>query len=115
LGSSQRLLHWAGEEHPDLQPALKMALLQACHRDRQTMDDPAVLLKAIESAGLDRERAQEILAGEDYSEAVREREAMYLNAGIHSVPAVVINERHIVSGGQPVDVYERVIRELAGE
>jgi predicted DsbA family dithiol-disulfide isomerase len=112
--NAHRLLHWAGEEHPDQQPALKMALLQACHRDRQTMDDPAVLLKAVETAGLDRERAQEILAGDDFSEAVREREAMYLNAGINSVPAVVINQRHLVSGGQPVDVYERVIRELAG-
>ncbi|MFM2112782.1 MAG: hypothetical protein RLZZ271_1442 [Pseudomonadota bacterium] len=113
--NAHRLLHWAGEEHPDQQPALKMALLQACHRDRQTMDDPAVLLKAVETAGLDTERAQEILAGDDFSEEVREREAMFLNAGINSVPAVVINQRHLVSGGQPVDVYERVIRELAGE
>jgi predicted DsbA family dithiol-disulfide isomerase len=112
--NAHRLLHWAGEEHPEQQPALKMALLQACHRDRQTMDDPAVLLKAVETAGLDAERAQEILAGDDFSEAVRKREAMYLNAGIHSVPAVVINQRHLVSGGQPVEVYERVIRELAG-
>jgi predicted DsbA family dithiol-disulfide isomerase len=113
--NAHRLLHWAGEEHPDKQPDLKLALLQACHRDRQTMDDPAVLIQAVESAGLDTQRAQEILASDDYSEAVREREAMYLNAGIHSVPAVVINERHLVSGGQPVEVYERVIRELAGE
>jgi predicted DsbA family dithiol-disulfide isomerase len=40
---------------------------------------------------------------------------MFLNSGIHSVPAVVINQRHLVSGGKPVEVYERVIRELAGE
>jgi predicted DsbA family dithiol-disulfide isomerase len=111
--NAHRLLHWAGEEHPDKQPALKMALLQACHRDSETMDDPAVLLKAVEAVGLDLKRAQEILAGDDFSEEVREREAMYQNAGIHSVPAVVINERHLISGGQPVDVYERVIRELA--
>jgi predicted DsbA family dithiol-disulfide isomerase len=111
--NAHRLLHWAGEEHPDKQPALKLALLQACHRDSQTMDDPAVLIQAVESAGLDTQSAQEILAADDYSEEVREREAMYLNAGIHSVPAVVINERHLVSGGQPVEVYERVIRELA--
>jgi hypothetical protein len=60
-----------------------------------------------------RKRGQEILATDDYSEAVREREAVVLNAGIHSVPAVVINERHLVSGGQPVEVYERVIREVS--
>ena len=111
--NAHRLLHWAGEDHPDKQPNLKMALLKACHRDREAMDDSAVLLQAVEAVGLDPERAQKILAGDDFSKEVREREAMYLNAGIHSVPAVVINGRHLVSGGQPVEVYERVIRELA--
>ena len=111
--NAHRLLHWAGEEHPDKQPALKLALLQACHRDRKTMDDSAVLLQAVEAVGLDPKRAQDILAGDEFSEDVREREAMYQNAGIHSVPAVIINEKHLVSGGQPIEVYERVIRELA--
>jgi predicted DsbA family dithiol-disulfide isomerase len=60
--NAHRLLHWAGEEHPDQQPALKMALLQACHRDRQTMDDPAVLLKAVEVY----ERVIRELAGGDW-------------------------------------------------
>jgi predicted DsbA family dithiol-disulfide isomerase len=111
--NAHRLLHWAGKEHPDQQPRLKMALLNACHRDRKAMDDSAVLLQAVVTAGLDTERAREILAGNDFSEEVRQREALYLNAGIHSVPAVVINEQHLVSGGQPTEVYERVIRELA--
>jgi predicted DsbA family dithiol-disulfide isomerase len=111
--NAHRLLHWAGEEHPDQQPRLKMALLNACHRDRKAMDDSAVLLQAVATAGLDTERARAILAGNEFSEEVRQREALYLNAGIHSVPAVVINEQHLVSGGQPVEVYERVIRELA--
>jgi predicted DsbA family dithiol-disulfide isomerase len=111
--NAHRLLHWAGEDHPDQQPRLKMALLNACHRDRKAMDDSAVLLQAVATAGLDTERAREILAGNEFSEEVRQREALYLNAGIHSVPAVVINEQHLVSGGQPAEVYERVIRELA--
>lgn len=111
--NAHRLLHWVGEAHPDKQPALKMALLQACHRDRKAMDDAEVLLQAVKAAELDTKRAQEILAGNEFSQDVRERETMYLNAGIHSVPAVVINVRHLVSGGQLTEVYERVIRELA--
>jgi predicted DsbA family dithiol-disulfide isomerase len=111
--NAHRLLHWAGEEHADQQPELKMALLNACHRDSQVMDDTTVLLRAVEAAGLDVKRAQAILAGTEFSDAVREREAFYMNAGIHSVPAVVINQQHLVSGGQPAAVYEQVIRELA--
>ena len=111
--NAHRLLHWAGEEHADQQPLLKMAMLNACHRDSQVMDDTAVLLQAVEAAGLDVKRAQAILAGHEFSDAVREREAFYMNAGIHSVPAVVINQQHLVSGGQPAAVYEQVIRELA--
>lgn len=110
---AHRLLHWAGEEHPAQQAALKLALLQACHTDRQAMDDPEVLVAAVAAAGLDEAQAREILASDAFTQAVREREAMYLNAGVHAVPAVVINQRHLIAGGQPVEVYVKVIRDLA--
>jgi predicted DsbA family dithiol-disulfide isomerase len=110
---AHRLLHWAAEEHAPRQPALKMALLQACHRDRQAMDDPAVLVAAAASAGLDPVQAQEVLSGTAYAQEVRTRERQYQSAGIHSVPAVVFNQQHLVSGAQPVEIYERVMRELA--
>jgi predicted DsbA family dithiol-disulfide isomerase len=111
--NAHRLLHWAGEEQAEKQAALKMALLQACHRDRQAMDDPQVLVAAAVWAGLDEARACHILAGDEFTAEVRERQAMYLDAGIHSVPAVVFNERHLVSGAQTAEVYEQVMRDLA--
>lgn len=113
--NAHRLLHWAGVEHPEQQAALKMALLKACHGERKAMDDVGVLVDAVVSTGLDEARARDILAGGEFTEEVRETEAMYLNAGIHAVPAVVINGQHLVSGGQPVEVYERVLRQLAAE
>lgn len=111
--NAHRLLQWAGEAHPEHQVRLKVALLQACHRDRQAMDDPTVLLQAVATAGLDVGRAQAILDSDDYAAEVRERESHYLNAGIHSVPAVIFNGRHLVSGAQPTEVYEQVLRQLA--
>lgn len=111
--NAHRLLHWAGAEHPEHQAALKLALLRACHRDGKVMDDPRVLLEATVSAGLDEARAREILSGDEYTQQVREQQAYYRDAGINSVPAVVFNERHLVSGGQPVEVYEQVMRDLA--
>ena len=65
--------------------------------------------------GLDEKRAREILAGDEFAAAVRERERFYLNAGIHAVPAVIINDRHLIQGGQPSEVFEQALRQLASE
>ncbi len=111
--NAHRLLLWAGEVHPELQAALKMALLNACHRDRQAMESHDVLLNAVAEAGLDIQRADAILASDEFADEVREREAFFARSGIRSVPAVIINQRHLISGGQPVAVFEQALREIA--
>ena len=113
--NAHRLLHWAGLTHPQQQVALKLALLQACHRDRQAMDQPEALLAAVAEAGLDVAQARAVLNSDAFAEEVREHEGFYTSHGIHSVPAVVVNDRHLISGGQPVDVYERALREIAAQ
>ena len=65
------------------------------------------------AAGMDRATAQEILQSDTYAAEVREREQFYLQAGIHSVPAVIINDRHLISGGQPTEVFEQALRRIA--
>ncbi len=65
------------------------------------------------SVGLDEARAREILEGDEYADLVRAEEQRWLRMGINSVPAVVINERHLISGGQPPEVFEQALREIA--
>src|SRR3989344_789857 len=50
-----------------------------------------------------------------WAEEVREREQLYLQNGIHSVPAIIINERHLIQGGQPVEVFEQALRQIASQ
>ena len=57
----------------------------------------------------------DILASDEFAQAVREREQFYLSHGIHSVPAVIINDRHLISGGQPAAVFEQALRQIAAE
>lgn len=110
---AHRLLHWAGEQgRKGQQHALKKALLQAYFTHGQSPESHDVLVTAAAVAGLDAERARAVLASGEYTEEVREHQQMLMNAGIQSVPAVVFNQRHLVSGGQPPDVFERVLREL---
>ena len=111
--NAHRLLHWAGQAHHERQAALKTALLNACHRDRQAMDEPEVLLAAVAQAGLDVARARAILMSDEWADAVREREAFYSGNGIRSVPAVIVNQRHLISGGQPPAVFAKALRDIA--
>ena len=110
---AHRLLHWAGLESPARQRALKHALLKAYHTDAQNPGDTEVLLALCAEVGLDVERARAILAGDEYAEAVRERERHWRALGIHAVPSVVIDERHLIQGGQPPEAFERALRQLA--
>lgn len=107
---AHRLLHWAGIE--GLQFNLKLALLQAYHGDGENVSDPATLVRIAAGVGLDAERAAAILASNEYADAVRAEEQFFLRSGINSVPAVIIDQKHLISGGQPVEVFERALREI---
>lgn len=111
---AHRLLYWVGEEsQPGQQHALKKALLVAYHGRAENPSDPQVLLACVREVGLDENRAQAILDSDEWADAVREREQFYTAHGIRSVPAVIINERHLISGGHPSESFEQALREIA--
>jgi len=72
-----------------------------------------VLIDLAAQVGLDAARARAILSSDAYAEEVREQERFYLDRGIHSVPAIIINQRHLISGGQPPEVFEQALRQIA--
>jgi predicted DsbA family dithiol-disulfide isomerase len=109
---AHRLLHWA--ELEGKQGALKMALLQAYFTHGENPDDREVLVRRAASVGLDADRARQVLDSGAYAQEVRDQEQFYLQQGIHSVPAVIINDRHLISGGQPPEVFEQALRQIAG-
>ncbi|AEG92554.1 DsbA family oxidoreductase [Ramlibacter tataouinensis] len=110
---AHRLLHWAGELDPARQHALKRVLLDAYFGQDRNVADPEVLLDAVARAGLDVERARAILAGDEFADEVRERESHFLSLGIHAVPSVIVNDRHLIQGGQPPEVFEQALRQIA--
>ena len=108
---AHRLLHWAGIEGG--QRALKHALLQAYFSEGRNVSDHAILVDIAGGAGFDVARAQAILGSGEYADEVREAEQFFTRNGISGVPAVIIERKHLVSGGQPVEVFERALREIA--
>jgi predicted DsbA family dithiol-disulfide isomerase len=118
--SCHRLLHWAESQDDDEQThgyalALKKTLLRAYQGRAANMDDPAVLLACVTEAGLDADDAAAILNSTTFTEEVRDRQAFFTQAGIQSVPAIIINRRHLISGGQPAHVFEQALRQIAQE
>ena len=115
---AHRLLHWAGESDTvpaGRQQALKKALLRAYFTEGDNPSSHEVLARAAGAAGLDAQDALEVLGSGRYTDAVREREAFFTGAGINSVPAVIVNRKYLISGGQPVEVFEQALRRIAAE
>jgi len=109
---AHRLLHWADAEGKGA--ALKHALFDAYFTRGENVSDREVLVRAAETAGLPAERSHAVLASDAYAADVRKQEQFYVNNGIQGVPAVIINDRHLISGGQPPEVFEQALRQIAG-
>ncbi len=113
---AHRLLHWAGEVgDATVQRRLKWRLLSAYFSEGADPSSREVLLAAVEQAGLDVMQATEILDTDRWRDEVRQQQQFYLSQGIHSVPAVIINDRYLVQGGQPPEVFEQALRQVAAE
>ena len=109
--NAHRLLHWAGLE--GRQRELKHALLTAYHTNAENPGATDVLIRLAGEVGLDVERARAILASDQFSAEVRALEHRYQELGIHSVPSIIINDQHLILGGQPPELFEQALRQIA--
>ena len=110
---AHRLLHWAGLQDIAKQRALKHALLRSYHGEGRNPSSKDVLLELAQEVGLDVATGRSILESDTYTHEVREAEQFWIRNGINSVPAVIINDQHLISGGQPPDVFEQALRQIA--
>ncbi|MEQ1516941.1 MAG: DsbA family oxidoreductase, partial [Usitatibacteraceae bacterium] len=112
---AHRLLHWAGLQDEATQRALKHALLRAYHGEGRNPSSKDVLLDLVREVRLDVEAARSVIESDAYAGDVREAEKFWTGNGINSVPAVIIDNKHLISGGQPPEVFEQALRKIAAE
>lgn len=110
---AHRLLHWAALE--DCQVELKQALLAAYFTEGRDVSSRAVLVEVAASVGLDPTEARHVLDEDRYAQDVRAQEQFYQSQGIRAVPSVIVNERYLIQGGQPAEVFEQTLRKIAAE
>jgi predicted DsbA family dithiol-disulfide isomerase len=107
---AHRLLHLALEDGgPALQGALKEGLLAAYFTHARNVADHDVLREVAVEAGLDPARISDVLAGDDYREAVYTDIAQAQAYGAGGVPFFVIEQKYGVSGAQPAEALRQVL------
>lgn len=112
---AHQLLHWAGVQGVEQEHRLKLALFDAYFTGQQDVSDDAVLLATVIIAELDASEAQAVLHDARFETDIRKRQQLWVNREITGVPAMVFNDKYLVSGAQGVDNYISVIKQVQEE
>ncbi|WP_416307895.1 DsbA family oxidoreductase [Neptunicella sp. SCSIO 80796] len=110
---AHRLLDWA-KQHSK-QTELKLALFDLYFKQGGNPSDHAQLLETVESVGLPVDEAKAILGSDDYTQQVRQQQQQYQQMGISSVPAFIINNKYLLSGGQPPASFKQALQDIAAK
>ncbi|MBI0426261.1 DsbA family protein [Psychrobacter sp. NG27] len=109
--NTHQLLHWADQQ--GRMHDLKQALFIAHFIDNLNVGDSTVLADVAASIGLDRNEALTVIEDQRFAEDIRQSVQHSKQQGIQSVPSVIFNGRHLVSGAQGVENYKNILKQLA--
>jgi len=110
---AHKLLHKA--EELGCQVALKLALFRAYFEQQKNVSDVQTLLAIAVENGFSAEQAQAVLADEEISQAVRQRQQQYTRAGITSVPTFIFNQQYSVNGAQDAETLSKVMADIISQ
>ena len=106
-----QLLYWANQYGRTND--LKQALFNAYFTNNRNLSKKSVLTDIAAEIGLDDAEALTILDEQRFAKEVRDSEQHWREQGIQSVPAVIFNDHHLVSGAQGVENYISILKQLA--
>ncbi len=112
---AHRVLHLALETSTATQRDLKESLLAAYFVNAENIGDHDVLRRVAVGAGLDESRVDEVLAGDEYADAVAADIAQARAYGATGVPFFVIDQRFGISGAQPAETFSQVLEQAWAE
>lgn len=110
---AHRLLHWAKTQGK--QTELKLALFDLYFQQEGNPSDHTQLLETAKKVGLDVDAAKAVLNSEQYAAEVRQEQQMNQQMGIQSVPAVIVDRKYLISGGQPPKAFEEALKDIAAK
>ena len=96
-----------------LQRAVHDRLMDAYWDDSRNIGDPEELHALAVEAGLDAEEVADVLRSDEYADRVRASTGEAQALGITGIPAFVLDDRLLILGAQPREVFERAYAQLA--
>ncbi len=108
--NAHRLIHWSGIE--GRQAFVVAALFKAYFVEGRDIGADGVLCNIAESAGMDADMIERLLATDADLEDIRARDAHSREMGVRGVPTFVIANQHVLTGAQPADLWGQVIIDL---
>lgn len=91
------------------------AVMRAYWSDALDISDRAVLVDCAVAAGLDGALFAAALDDPAYDRMVQADVDLARSYGLNGVPAMVFNDKYLVSGAQPADVLRQVVERIAQE
>lgn len=110
---AHRLLQLARERGQ--QPALAERLHRAYFTEQESIFDHASLTRLAAEAGLDHDEVAQVLATDQYDEAVAADEALAQAFGATGVPFFVIDRKYGISGAQPAETITHALNRAWAE
>lgn len=104
---AHRLLAWA--ESTGKQDALKERLFELYMHEGKSIADREVLVGAAQDVGLDPDKANAILSGNEFASQVRAEQGEAARLGVSGVPFFVVDESLAFGGAQPPKVIAEVL------
>ena len=96
-----------------VQDGVAEELFKAYFVDAKNIGERVVLLEAAEAGGLNRERVDAMLHGDEGVDEVKVEEANGRKRGVDGVPFFIVNNTVTVSGAQPTTVFLAALRQMA--
>lgn len=112
---AHQLLHWAGLTSLDAEHNLKMALFKAYFTHGKDINDDSTLIDVCSELQFEASEVRSILQRQAYEADVRTRQKQWTEKGISGVPAMVFNEKYLITGAQGVENYVSIIEQIERE
>ena len=97
------------------QTELKIRLFSAFFSEQKDVSDREILKQELITVGLDPEEGMRWLDDVQRRNSIRSTEKQWQELGISSVPTVIFNREHAVSGAHPVEGYKQILTELMAQ
>ncbi|MDW0118009.1 DsbA family oxidoreductase [Sporosarcina thermotolerans] len=95
--------------------AVSERLLEGHFVKGEALGDESTLVAIAEEVGISKDRVQQMLQSDEFSNEVKKDIGEAGQIGVQGVPFFVINRKYAISGAQPAQAFEEALRKVAAE